>query len=157
MAQREESKHVNPPEPSRLVPGGRDDEVQMRTLFIPDSVVIAGDHVKSVLIRRKVRIESLSPCAGVLPVCVNAFEFVTKKNSFGDGKAQSRIVELQVPLGCEYQRAVRPAKHLAFGDDVIDEHRWRNSIRRTPELRRIDPRNPFGGRKPKYAGRRLHK
>src|SRR5271154_7034297 len=67
--------HVQQAEPNRLVPGGRDDEVQTRTLFIPDSVVIAGDHVKSVLARRKVRIESLSPCAGALPVGVDAFEF----------------------------------------------------------------------------------
>src|SRR5258707_266804 len=80
-----------------------------------------------------------------------------EKNPLGDGKAQSRIVELQVPLGGQCQWAARPAIYLASLDDVIDENRRRNSIPRTSELRRINPHNPFGSRKPKYAGRRLDK
>ena len=40
--QREEGEHAKPPEPNRLIPGGSDVEVQMLSLFIPDSVVIAG-------------------------------------------------------------------------------------------------------------------
>jgi flavoprotein len=45
----EESEHVKPSEPNRLVPGGRDVEVQMRSLFIPDSVVIASYDSEMVL------------------------------------------------------------------------------------------------------------
>ena len=43
-------------EPVRLVPSRRNHEVQRRAFFVPDTAVIAGNHVKLVVLRREVRV-----------------------------------------------------------------------------------------------------
>src|SRR6266700_3571548 len=70
--------HAQQAEPSRLVPGGRDVEVQMRSLFIPDSVVIAGYYLKMVLAGTKPVIKSFATSTRVLPVVIHSFQPVSK-------------------------------------------------------------------------------
>ena len=43
-------------DPVRLVPRRRDHKVQRRAFFAPDTAVIAGNHVKLVVLRREVRV-----------------------------------------------------------------------------------------------------
>ena len=96
--QREESEHVKPSEPNRLVPGGRDVEIQTRSLFIPDSVVIAGDYSEMVLAGTKPGIKSFATSARVLPVFIHSFQPVPKTYLLWNSQAQSRVANLQI--GC---------------------------------------------------------
>jgi hypothetical protein len=76
--QREESEYVKPLKPNGLIPGGQEDEVQMRSLFIPDSVVVAGYYSEMVLAGTKPGIKSFATSARVLPVCIYSFQPVPK-------------------------------------------------------------------------------
>ena len=135
--QREESEHVKPAEPNRLVPGGRDVEVQMRSLFIPDSVVIAGYDSKMVLAGTKPGIKSFATSARVLPVFIHSFQPVPKPYLLRHGQAQCRVANLQI--GCSRgQGQIRQRTSLS----AIRAHRPNQNRRRKcicGDVGRIDP------------------
>src|ERR1039458_1647769 len=83
-------------EPPRLVKGGRDGEVQHRTSFIPYTIVVAGDHAKTVCSGTEIGIDCLAPVADIPPTLILSFKPIAKANSFGYGQAQSGIDNLKV-------------------------------------------------------------
>src|ERR1700758_141364 len=76
-------------EPNRLVPGRRDGEVQSRSVFVPHSVVIAGDYSEMVVAGAEPRIKSFAPSAYVLPVFIHSVEPVPKMHLLRHSQAQS--------------------------------------------------------------------
>src|SRR5580658_2228081 len=58
--QQNRNSHARNAEPDRLVPGRRDAEVQSCSFFVPDAVVVAGDHSKAIVAGSKPRIKSFA-------------------------------------------------------------------------------------------------
>src|ERR1700749_2244496 len=90
--------HAQQAEPHRLVPGRLNDEVQTRSVLIPDSVVVAGDDSEMVVAGTEPGIKSFATSARVLPVFVHSFQLVSKTYFLWNRKAQGRVVNLQI--GC---------------------------------------------------------
>ena len=55
-------------EPPRLIKSGLDDHAQTGPSLVPNAVVVAGDHAKTIVPRRQMGIERLAPGAGILPI-----------------------------------------------------------------------------------------
>src|ERR1700689_1234170 len=96
VQQHQQSSRARHTEPIRLIPGRRDTKVQRCAFFVPEAVVIAGDHAKAVFSRVKVSVESLPPRSRFLPSCISAFHFVTEANLLGHRKAQRGVVDLEI-------------------------------------------------------------
>src|SRR5580700_2470133 len=86
VQQHQQSSRARQTEPIRLVPGRRDTKVQRCAFFVPEAVVIAGDHAKAVFPRTKIAVESLTPRSRFLPSRIAPFQFVTKCTFCGTTK-----------------------------------------------------------------------
>jgi hypothetical protein len=80
----------------RLVPGRGDDEVERRALFVPDAVIVRGDHVEAVRARPQVGVKRLTPASRFLPRVFPAFQPVSKPYFLRRDEAESRVIDLEV-------------------------------------------------------------
>src|SRR5580698_1502564 len=82
--------------PGRLEPGRSDTEIQTRAFFVPNAVVVARNNSKSIRPRTEVRIKSLAPSTGVLPVTIRALQLITEANPLRYRQAQGCVVNPHV-------------------------------------------------------------
>src|ERR1700733_3500896 len=83
-------------EPNRLVPGGRDDEVQQCAGVIPNAMAVACSHSKTVVSGFKVGIEGLPPRPSILPFPVPVLQHVAEANFLGDRKTGCGVVNFEI-------------------------------------------------------------
>ena len=84
------------PEPQSLVVGGRDNEGQFCSRFVPYAVAIARDHVKPIRPRGEVGIEGLAARPRILPAFVLPLQHVAESNSLRKRETQCRIANLDI-------------------------------------------------------------
>src|ERR1700690_2495641 len=61
-------------EPRRLKEGRRNVDYRDRAGLVPDAIVVARNHVKAKLTRRKLRVVGGAACSGVLPAVVDTLQ-----------------------------------------------------------------------------------
>ncbi len=86
----EDQRSYTEVEPDRLVKLRRNHELHAVALQIPDSVVVAGDHLKDILPRLQVHIECLPSAGNILPVRVNSGKAGIESESFRAPQSSSR-------------------------------------------------------------------
>ena len=86
--------------PARLEPGGRNSQIHGCAFFVPNAIVIAGDHMEFVVAGPKLCVVGLTARAYVLPLVIHAIQLVAKENTLGNVKTQSGIVDLQIVGAC---------------------------------------------------------
>src|SRR5271155_2732862 len=96
VQQHQQSSRKRHTEPICLVPGRRDAKVQRCAFFVPETVIITGDHAKAVFPRAKIAVESLTPRSRFLPSCIAPFQFVTKTHFLRHDEAQRGVVDLEI-------------------------------------------------------------
>src|SRR5580658_9262908 len=96
VQQHQQSSRARHREPIRLIPRRRDTKVQGCAFFVPEAVVIAGDHAKAVFPRTKIAVESLTPRSRFLPSRIAPFQFVTKTHFLRHDEAQRGVVDLEI-------------------------------------------------------------
>src|SRR5208282_5823504 len=74
--------------PPGLEPGGGHTEGYSGTFLVPDAVIVARDHAKAVICRRKIGVERLTACSRILPFRVVTFQFVAKAHLLRSYEAQ---------------------------------------------------------------------
>src|SRR5262245_3134375 len=79
---------------SGLVKRRQNAKFQCGAFFVPQSVVVAGDHVRAKAPWRQAGIESLPSRPGILPLVIDAVEPVSKQHTLRNGKAQGGIIDL---------------------------------------------------------------
>src|SRR5260370_35152392 len=81
-------------ESSRLIKGGKDGELERRSLLVPDAVVVAGADLKPVVPGREVRIRRGPSPGRAPPVGVVALQPGTEAGAFRDSQAPARRLGL---------------------------------------------------------------
>ncbi len=140
-----------------LVVSGRNREVQGRAFLVPHAAVVAGDHAKAILARRKIGVERLPAIAGVLPVAIHAFQLVAKEILLRSDETERCIVDLQIAHQRWQTHASRLQRRrvvdLAVGSDLLDVDRRREFVE--GKMARIDDLYAFSRHEPQFAIGRL--
>src|ERR1700691_1328634 len=95
VQQHQQGSRARHTEPDRLIPGRRDTKVQRCAFFVPEAVVIAGDHAEAVVAGTKIIIKSLASSTSILPLLIVTLEFVSKANSAWNRETQRRVIDFQ--------------------------------------------------------------
>src|SRR5215510_13882034 len=97
---------------------------------------------------RQTVVESLPSRTSVLPFSIDAIEHVAKSHALGNGETQGGVVDRQL-LGTSRKRQVlRTHICSSIRDNGGDHDRRRQVVAIFLELRRIQPRDSPGRRKP---------
>ena len=131
------------PKPPGLRPVGMHDEVEHRTLRIPDATVVAGGDTKAVAARRQIGEHGGATIARVDPVRIFALKLEAIAHRGGVNQAESDKTEVDAtPPRLEYQRLLRCRQGDRLEVDLsrFDVHRWRPWIAHQ-ESRGIDHRD----------------
>src|ERR1035441_5497084 len=92
-------------EPPRLVEARLEEEAQSGARVVPASVVVGANDAKPILAGREIRIVRNPARACVYPIPIVALEHVFELHSWGNQKAQARVMKLDaVPDSRDFQR-----------------------------------------------------
>src|SRR5262245_22578971 len=126
--QRQAGERCSGTKPHRLVVGWCDREVQRRASLVPHTIVVGCRDTESILAGTQVAVKNLASSPRVMPLSIASFEGVSEPDLLRGGKAQRGVADFDVatPRG----QANEPADGVvgAVGTNVLDIHRWRNSI-----------------------------
>ena len=112
-------------EPPRLIESRFDGNSQTRSNLVPHPIVVAGDHMKSIVSRGQPGVEGLAARAYVLPFGIDPIELVAEEHPVGNRQAERGVVNLQ-PFAMRRKRQVAGTRvGLSIGDDGGDQHRGR--------------------------------
>jgi hypothetical protein len=82
--------------PHRLIERRQDAECPSGASLIPDSVVVARDHPKSISLRGEPIVEGLSPHASFVPVAILSFELVAEAHPFRNGQTERCVIDFEI-------------------------------------------------------------
>src|ERR1019366_9132192 len=119
---------------------------------VPKAIVISRLIAKRIPPRRYVCAVSSSSATGFGPVMIEAFKHVAVAHLLRRGKAQSRVIELEMHMpGTDSQLRISRMQSLVHvvHCKAHQRHRRRNGIHR--EMRRVDLNQSFGRSKPQQT------
>src|SRR6185295_8094534 len=89
------SEHAGCVEPIRLIEKRLQIQTECGAGFVPNAIVVAGNHPKAVIPGAQISVISNAPRAAVNPILVEAFQFVLKLYFLGSDKAWRGEVEVE--------------------------------------------------------------
>src|SRR5215470_13903700 len=115
-------------------------EAERCTFVIPHSCVIARNHLKFVITRRKVCISCLAKRAGRTPVSVVALQFVAETNLAGRSKAQRRKSNMNAAYPSRQRNAARTYELALICCDFFDmNRRWQGILNQIAGIQNTQP------------------
>ena len=110
-------------EPPRLIESRFNGNSQTRSNVIPHPIVVAGDHMKSIVSRGQPGVKGLAPRACALPFGIDPIELVAEEHPVGNRQAERGVVNLQ-PFTMRRKRQVFGTRiGFSIGNDGADHHR----------------------------------
>src|SRR5271167_68400 len=129
-------KNQSGSKPLCLINGWSDGEIEHRTAIVPDTVVVAGDHVKSIFAGSKVTVEGLAARSSVMPVSIATVQFVAEAHFLRNDETERGVVNFEVARVRSKTKGLLRPMALSIDNDLLDVDGWSNGISR--EMGRVD-------------------
>ena len=111
-----------------MVPRRRDDEVDRRALFVPDTVIVRGNHAEMIRARAHVAVKRRSSRSRFVPRRVTTFQPISKEDFLRCDEAEGDVVDLDVSRERRQSNDSTRRIGSAIGDDLLDVYGRRHLV-----------------------------